>query len=84
MHGLRLAPLPLSLQEEASLFSVDNCVLNARGHYVQQAERERREETEGEPQGDVSCSISTGLFSVCTVLAFPFRSPPSLSLLLLK
>lgn len=31
----------------------------------------------GEPQGDLSCSISAGLFSVCTVLAFPFPSPPS-------
>lgn len=76
MHGLRLAPLPLSLQEETSLFSVDNCVVNARGHYVQWVQRGRREETEGEPQGDVSCSISTGLFLFAL-------SSPSLSVLLL-
>ena len=82
MHGLRLAPPPLSLREETSLFTVDNwgvmknnCSESEGALCTTSGEGEER----GEPQGDASCSISTGLFSVRAVLHSPSSSPPSLA-----
>lgn len=68
MHGLRLAPQPLSLQKETSLFTVDNWGLMNNCSESEGAlcttSREGKEERRwgGGPQGDISCSISASLF----------------------